>query len=338
MSGTSTHCSFCSIVDGDIVARRILQTLVPAPSARGGLTIIELLVAISVIALLAALLLPAVQQSREAARSTECRNNLRQVALACDAFESFHNHYPPSQMFGDYGIGPDSTAWSFLARLLPHLDQMPLYTAGGIPDKTLRDSGVADAAIPLLLCPSDPSSHTGPRLDAGNMLEHLFPVGQTNYKGVCGSNWGTDESQGWDDPADSGTLWPHLGANGSYDGIDNGDGMLRRADVDKPRRKRDVVDGLSNTFLLGEDVPKYDVYCSWPYANNVHSTCAIPPNVKNHPDPQDWPNVQSFRSEHPGGLNFAFGDGSVKFISDKTDLELYRALATIAGREAVSPP
>ena len=109
-------------------------------------------------------------------------------------------------------------------------------------------------------------------------------------------------------------------------------------DYERPRRKADVRDGLSNTFLLGEDVPRYDIYCSWPYANNVHSTCAIPPNYNEHADPTDWPNVQSFRSEHAGGLHFALADGSLRFISNSIDLELYRALATIAGREVVSTP
>lgn len=299
------------------------------------MTLIEVLIVISIISVLMAVLLPAVHQSREASRRIVCQNNIRQIALACQNFETAHKHYPTSQMFDPYGIGPDSTAWSFLARILPFIDKRDLYEYGDIPNKTLRDSEVADSTISLFLCPSDSSSHDGPRYDAGNMLEYLFPVGQTNYKGVCGANWGADETQGWT-PADSGTRWPNPDIKGSYDGLNHGDGIMGRADWKSPRSPADIKDGFSNTFMIGEALPRYDAYCSWPYANNVHSTCAIPPNVKDAAaNPTDWPNTQSFRSEHVGGLSFAYADGSTRFISDSIDLKIYRALATIAGREVV---
>ena len=302
---------------------------------RCGFTVIELLIVISVITVLVALLLPAVQQIRETSRRMMCQNNIRQIALACDNFETAHKHYPASRLFDPYGIGPDSTAWSFLSQLLPQLDQSALYEKGGVPDTTLRDSEIADATVPIFLCPSDPHSRNGPRYDAGNMVQFLFAVGQTNYKGVGGANWGADETQGWSQ-TDSGTHWPNISAAGSYDGLNHGDGMLGRADWKSPRKRNDVKDGLSNTFLLGEALPKYDVYCSWPYANNVHSTCAIPPNTNDVKiDPKDWPNAQSFRSEHVGGLTFSFADGSARFINEAIDLKVYRALATIAGKEVV---
>ncbi len=304
-------------------------------SFNAGVTLMEVVVVLSVMAMLAALLLPAVQRARETARAAHCRNNLKQVALACDQFEIANRVYPPGQMFGPFGRGPNSTAWSFLARILPQVDQGTLYSQGGVPGKTLRDSGIAQAMIPLFLCPSDPSSWTGPRFDAGNMVEDDYPVGQTNYKGVSGANWGADESQNLP-PGETGTLWQNIGTNGSYDGLDHGDGMFYRTDYLIKRARYQVTDGLSNTFMLGEDVPKYDIYCSWPYANNAYSTCAIPPNVKNQPDPRFWPNVQSFRSEHVGGLNFAFGDCSVRFINDQISLAVYRALSTIAGHEPVT--
>ena len=304
---------------------------------RAGLSLVELLTVISIIGVLLALTLPAIQRMRESARAVQCKNNLKQLALACEEFEGSFGHYPTGQMFDEYGSGPDSKAWSFLAKLLPFLEQTPLYKAGGLPDKTLRESGIAETKVAVFLCPSDPVSSQGPKTDAGNMVGLFFAVGQTNYKGVSGANWGADETQGWT-AADSGTKWPNIGANGSYDGLNHGDGMLYRIDYKEPRRKADVQDGLSNTFLLGEDLPRYDIYCSWPYTNNTYSTCAIPPNLKDHPDPRDWPNVQSFRSEHSGGVHFAFGDGSVRLISEHIDLKLYRGLATIKGHEPVSPP
>lgn len=304
---------------------------------RTGFTLLEVLVVIGVIALLMSLLLPAIQNAREAARRTQCKSNLRQMALGLESFETTHTHYPTSQLFDPHGIGPFGTTWSFLAKILPYIEQSSLYNEGNVPLSSLVDSGIAADSIPLFLCPTDPSSDDGPRLDAGNMVEHGFPVGRTNYKGVCGANWGADETQGWG-PDDSGTRWPNIGTNGSFDGLNYGDGFFSRVDWKRPRRHADVQDGLSNTFMLGEALPDFDVYCSWPYANNVHSTCAIPPNMMDVNDPYDWPNAQSFRSRHPGGLHFAFGDGSVKFISEAIDLDLYRSLATIDGQEPVTRP
>ena len=92
-------------------------------SERTGVTLVELLVALTVIAVLLAIALPAIQQAREASRKTECRNHLRQITIACDAFESIRGHYPSSRLFGEHGVGPDSTAWSFLTELLPYVEQ-----------------------------------------------------------------------------------------------------------------------------------------------------------------------------------------------------------------------
>lgn len=303
---------------------------------RRGFSLLELIVTMAVLATLVAIFLPAVQRSRETSRRLTCTNHLRQVALAAESFETTHNHYPPGRLFGEYGIGPDSKAWSVLAQLLPFLDESALFQAGDIPNKTLRESGIADRVVSVFLCPSDPGSQR-PRFDAGNMLEHHFAVGPTNYKAVCGANWGADETQGWG-PDESGTRWASPGTNGSYDGLNHGDGMLYRVDAPHPRKKRDVTDGLSQTLLFGEAVPEFDVYCSWPYTNNVYSTCAIPPNQMQDIDPQDWPNAQGFRSLHPGGLNFACGDGSVHFVNASIDLALYRSLATVAGREPATVP
>lgn len=317
--------------------RRKVDSSAPSNRFPAGFTLVEVLVVIALIGILLALTLPAIQQVRESARRSQCKNNLRQVALACTSFEAARGVYPPGQMFAQYGYGPDSTAWSFFAQILPYLDQESLYVKGGVPFKTLRQSEIAMTTIPVLLCPSDSSGATGPRFDAGNMVEYGFGVGPTNFKGVSGANWGADGTQGWG-PDDSGTLWPSRGTNGSYDGLNDGDGMFYRVDYKVHRRARDVRDGLSNTFIVGEALPRDDVYCSWPYANNAYSTCAIPPNSKGVSSPEFWPNSQSFRSDHPGGLHFAFGDGSVRFIGESIDLQVYRGLATIAGAETVNPP
>ena len=102
----------------------------------------------------------------------------------------------------------------------------------------------------------------------------------------------------------------------------------------EPRRSRMV--------MVGEDLPQLNTHCSWPYANHTQGTCGIWPNAtqaNGSPFPNtDWPNVYSFHSRHPGGLQFAFADGAVTFIPTNIDIPTYRALATIAGGESVNKP
>jgi prepilin-type N-terminal cleavage/methylation domain-containing protein len=306
-------------------------------NAPKGFTLVELLVVIAIIGILIALTLPAVMRVREAAMRAQCASNLKQLALAVHAFHDAQGRFPYNQFGPPYGTGYDSQAWSWLARLLPFIEQDNLYRQGGIPAKTLRASGIASATVPLFLCPSDPYSWTGPRLNAGNL--YGYPIGQTNYIGVSGSNWGDDlEGVGPFFHTD----YRNRGTNGSYDGLSNGDGIFYRTDYRRRLLLSHITDGTSNTFMIGEDLPAQTEWCSWPYANNANGTCAIPPNVR-QPDGSlyplwDWQNNYSFRSLHPGGLQFACADGSVHFISDTISLSLYRALCTIQGGEVANPP
>ncbi len=304
---------------------------------RSAFTLIELLVVLAIIAVLIGLLLAAVQQVREAAARAQCLSNLRQLALAMQNYHDSQGRFPPGQFLGPYGEGRNSYCWSWFARLLPYVEQDNLFQQGHVPNRTLLDSGIASWQIKLFLCPSDGSSWSGPRTNAGNL--YGFPVGQSNYKGVSGANWGSDSSQGL---PDVNSVWPNRGTNGSYDGLDNGDGMIFRSDYRSGIRLASITDGTSNTFMIGEDIPSLNEYCSWPYANNAYGTCAIPPNVQRLPGglypPADWQNNWSFRSRHPNGLNFAYADGSVHFLANAIDLPVYRAMATIAGGEAVEAP
>src|SRR5438270_116254 len=104
------------------------------------------------------------------------------------------------------------------------------------------------------------------------------------------------------------------------------------------------ADGTSTTFMIGEDIPVMNQHCDWVFFNHATGTCSIPLNnallagQPGYNNPGDWPNVYSFRSRHGGGANFAMADGSVRFVSDKIDINIYRALATWNGREAVNLP
>lgn len=152
----------------------------------------------------------------------------------------------------------------------------------------------------------------------------------TNYKGVSGANWG------WGDPQ-----WRNPGTNGSWDGLNQGDGIFYRVDWKAPKGLLAIGDGSSNTFLVGESLPDSTHWFAWAYANSATATCAIPPNVQYPPDDDytwKWGYSTVFRSRHRGGLNFALADGSVHFVGDTIDLKTYRALATISGGEIIRTP
>jgi prepilin-type N-terminal cleavage/methylation domain-containing protein/prepilin-type processing-associated H-X9-DG protein len=304
---------------------------------RAAFTLVELLVVLAIIGVLIALLLPAVQKVREAAARAHCSSNLRQIALATHSYCDAHGWFPTDTLT-DYGS--DYPTWSWLARVLPFVEQNNLYAQANIPVNTLYQSRdlVADS-IKVFFCPSDNADLLGPRSDAADLGEYpggpVIPpfilAGQTNYKGVSGANWM------WGDPQ-----WHNPGSNGSWDGLADGDGLFYRGDFLHPKRITDISDGTSNTFMIGEDIPSKNHWCSWPYANNAEGTCAIAPNARRPDgteyDPNDWMNVYSFRSRHPNGLQFAYADGSVHFISNTIDLATYRALATIRGGETATAP
>jgi len=318
------------------------------PRSRPAFTLIELLVGIAIIGVLIALLLPAVQKVREAANRLQCRNNLKQLALAVHDYHQVFGFFPVNTLdnhnWADNWAGHN---WSWLARILPYIEQEPLYKAANIPNNTLLQSrSYCAMQVKVFLCPSDPYSNSGPRTDAINLAN--LPVGQTNYKGVSGANWGwNSEPLPWGTdfgggPCGADPRWVNTSIDGSRNGLSWGDGIFFRVDSHRPRRIADVRDGTSNTFLIGEDLPLKNRHCSWPYANNANGTCGIAPNARTTSGaeygPADWPNVYSFHSLHANGLHFAFADGSVHFLQDSINLATYRALATMQSGEPVEVP
>lgn len=305
---------------------------------RSAFTLIELLVVIAIIAILIALLVPAVQKVREAAARTQCVNNLKQIALATQAYHDANKEFPGNtQNEGgwDWAFQQTASSWSWLARILPYIDQGPLYQQMGIPTATLGQSqALLTTGLAVYWCPSDDAAGLNPsptRCNLGELAGSPYTYSATsNYKGVTGDCW------------NYGTYVNQAGECAGKDGLTQGDGVFNRDDMDNSRKPITMVmitDGTSNTFLAGEDIPELDAHCTWPYANGAIATCAIPPNIMAPPPGYDiysgWPYIYSFRSRHPGGLNFAMCDGSVHFIDTAIPLTTYRALATIAGGESV---
>jgi prepilin-type N-terminal cleavage/methylation domain-containing protein len=325
---------------------------------RRAFTLIELLVVIAIIAVLIGLLLPAVQKVREAAYRSMCSNNLKQLALGChsyhDVFLSLPRNGDQFDLKSSHGQGADKGTgccgvgaphWSWIARLLRQIEQDNLNILGGIPTNKMNQDAntllVLATDLKVLTCPSDLS----PRFRTNAADLDGTKVAETSYKGVSGSNWGADFF-----PMESkfSTPYLHLGANNSYNGLEKGDGIFWRADIRKGNlRITDIEDGTSNTFMIGEDVPQLILWNAWSYANGANGTCAIPPNTGitiptgsppslGPKDEGNWPERYSFRSRHPGGLQFALADASVRFVSDSIPLATYRALATIKGGETAN--
>jgi prepilin-type N-terminal cleavage/methylation domain-containing protein/prepilin-type processing-associated H-X9-DG protein len=321
---------------------------------RPAFTLIELLVVIAIIGILISLLLPAVQKVRESAARLQCQNNLKQIALACHMYNDTYQQLPRGGIASWDQNGP---TWSFLALLLPFVEQSNLYTQCNIPtDPISAHPAQVQTQVSVYLCPSDPVSLSGPTTaDTSIGPGPCTAYGISNYNGVAGANWGGDPNgTGWVSQGYI-PIWSRQGTNNpSWDGLANGDGCFAWRDVNgflfsqgynvpnpdsRGLRLTGITDGTSTTFMLGEVSPVYNVACSWVHTTDSLSTCAIPPNnLVDVSNPANWTMVSSFHSFHTNGLNFAYADASVHFVTNAIDLNTYRALATVQGGEAVEAP
>ncbi|MBN2216784.1 MAG: DUF1559 domain-containing protein [Pirellulales bacterium] len=311
----------------------------PATAGRSrGFTLVELLVVIAIIGILIALLLPAVQAAREAARRMQCTNHLKQLGVALHAYHDNHQVLP---FASGYTIAQTGTWLSFI---LPQLEQQAIYDEINfeIMMSDPRNSRPVTTPIHWIVCPSDPRS-SEPIMNCDSRVSGMNPnpslklwypacMGPTHDDGCVYCPLGKTSSispdsyccQGWN--------------FGSKEPADNAVGMFGR--YPSGVKFVDVTDGLACTIAIGETLPDQCLY-NGAYANNFPlAGTSIPMNTFETCDVPGGKYYEAcgFKSLHPGGANFLMGDGSVHYLEEFIDYRLYNDLGTRAGGEVAALP
>jgi prepilin-type N-terminal cleavage/methylation domain-containing protein/prepilin-type processing-associated H-X9-DG protein len=298
---------------------------------RKAFTLVELLVVIAIIGILIALLLPAVQAAREAARRMSCTNNLKQIGVALHNYHDTHKKLPIGWLGFNSSGQPDfvgSPGWAWSTRILPFMEQQALYD--GLIDMDLPVAHATNdqarvTVVSTFLCPSDVGEDVFDLKDAisedtegPNTITRLA---KSNYPGV----FGTQDLHSVCVPGEPG-----------YNGC-HGNGIFH---LNHGLAFRDITDGLSNTFLVGERWSKW-IYSTWTgvVPGGWHAPARIVAVASDEFPPNSEANVEqqthNFSSYHPAGANFLLSDGHVQMITETIDLEVYNALCTRAGGEPV---
>ena len=267
---------------------------------RAGFTLVELLVVIAIIGILVALLLPAVQAAREAARRTTCQNNLRQYGVA------IHNYHDSQKML-PYG-NTWGRMWTFQSRILPYMEQTNIYNLidykypstcfdyGASRNAINRDLDPGFHQVPVDICPSDPLGGSVCDLNASTVGYH----GTTEYLGVMGTS----------STANDGTFY-----SDSKLGLES------------------ISDGTSNTIIMGERGIPRDLYWGWTYCGAGYDGTGDGDNQCStkypfSPGKDDGAHNLHFWAYHPNGGHFLFGDTSISFLSYNLNFATFQALST----------
>jgi prepilin-type N-terminal cleavage/methylation domain-containing protein len=296
-------------------------------SYRRGFTLVELLVVIAIIGLLVALLLPAVQAAREAARATQCKNHLKQLGIALHQYHDLIGRLPP----GWLGNRPEGTpGWGWTPGLLPYLEQANLSENAihrHLPIAHTTNQQARETPLAVLFCASDPqprvvtifggddhddeeadNDHVAPRnIEEGSPL---LRIARTNYVGV----FGVSEIE--DLPA-------------AGEGVFYFQSRIRFAEI---------TDGLSNTVIVGERSARLGNSVWAGVVPGANSAMARVVGIADHPPNDPGHHFDDFASHHPGGVQFLLADGSVQRINNQIEMAVYQALCTRAGGESKVVP
>jgi prepilin-type N-terminal cleavage/methylation domain-containing protein len=331
---------------------------------RSAFTLVELLVVIAIIGILVALLLPAVQAAREAARRAKCVNNMKQIGIAVqnyhDTFKyypQYHNAIPPAgSTAADYGAkagyswpGP---LWTI--SILPFMEEQALFDAFDIvfkrtPPRALNHVDHANNVTRIIsgyVCPSNETA-------ANPIFDDRADLGATNPKRALGLYYAVSMGPTIPDqcrfcPANNGIAAGQAspksyccqGAGYGTNPQDNSTGMFGRSNG--IRKFKQVSDGLSKTFVVGETRPEHCLYQGAFGPNFALAGTQIPLNLHSAVCKQTGPDCHTqacgFKSQHPGGCHFVLGDASVQFIQESIDYQVYNSFGTRAGGESFSLP
>jgi len=313
------------------------HTLRPGHVRARGFTLIELLVVIAIIAVLIALLLPAVQQAREAARRTQCKNNLKQMSLAIHNYADVYLSFPMgSNQFNHTGLVASRGFMGWAIAILPFIEQNNLYGKYNHLADSLSATNqvVRETSMPAYNCPSDPSIGQLLTPATGTCCSRVYAT--SSYRGVSGRS---DGGKYFDDAGHS-----------PFDNKNKGP-LTATGNGLRPTRFGDITDGTSNTLLIGEahtrTTPTRGTFWAHTYTSYALSSITV-----GYPVPSfgitDYATCQStaaslgvsdnackrfFGSMHTGGVQFARCDGTVTFVSTNIDLTVLGGLATVGGGE-----
>jgi prepilin-type N-terminal cleavage/methylation domain-containing protein/prepilin-type processing-associated H-X9-DG protein len=334
---------------------------------RDAFTLVELLVVIAIIGILVALLLPAVQAAREAARRMGCSNNLHNIGLAVLNYEHTKKHLPITihqwfweerdihkNMLGPPGGSRDATKGGpgycgkgWIVDVLPYLEEQALYDGmkpGFVGDfnKSFNGSGMGlrdirnkliGQQLGILACPSDGDAKPSDRFWYWEGIQ----TAATSYKGCIGDSLLSENAE----PGSTMSPFEGLGSPDSHSTVDC-NGLFYRNTHFRPVKLEKVIDGLSNTFMVGEGVVSQDFHSAAYFCDGDWATCGIPLNyfILDAADEDEirverWYETRGYKSLHPGGAQFVMADGSVQFMNESIDSDTYRGLATRDGGEVV---
>jgi len=336
MGGMALAATLLGIARRAVPVRRAMREEVRVAADRSAFTLVELLVVIAIIGVLIALLLPAVQAAREAARRVSCTNKLKQIGLGLLNYESANQHFPPGGRFGKRASN-DSYGFGFAAAILPYMELNALYERidftidfNASPNVQLAIEGASSFRCPSF---SGADGETW-SIVPGSIDEMSIGC----YYGVSGA-----------DPAIATTPREYyLYPSGAHCGPYYFNGILYPS---SEIATRDITDGSAHTLIVGERIFELR---SWMRGDYYQGSAASPSIVCSssaksitkplNPLPGSWiylgdPNIRFnefyFGSEHPGGANFAWADGSVSFVKNEIDFATLRAMATREGGEVI---